>query len=108
MIFLAKIIGERTADMRATLIVAGLEAALFAFWIGSFVAGGTLGTPHQHWYVEFPLVFLLLPVGALVYAVKTGRSKDDVTLGVYALWILLLGGNLLAFFVYGMFSGGGV
>jgi uncharacterized membrane protein len=94
--------------MRVTLALAGVEAALAIFWIASFALGGAIGSPHQQWYVEFPTLFLVLPAGSAIIAVRTGNVPDDRRFGVQVVLIGLLVCNLLAFGFYGLMSGGGV
>ena len=94
--------------MRATLAAAGVEIALVALWIASFVQAGDMGTPHQPWYVELPLLFLVFPIGVIAAALKIGRSSDGWRFGAYLVMACLLAANLAAFCLYGAVSGGGV
>jgi hypothetical protein len=95
--------------MRMTVAIAAAEAILVFLWIASFVHGGAIGSSHQYWYVEIPIVFLVVPfVATTVSVVKTRRMGVEGRTGFNFLLILLLLANLIAFFVYGLLSGGGV
>jgi hypothetical protein len=95
--------------MRIFLIAAaGLEAVLVALWIGSFVVSGVIGTDHQFWYVELPLVFVALPAGLATAVVLMGNRTDGRRDWAFPLGGLALVANLLAFIGYAAMSGGGV
>jgi hypothetical protein len=94
----------------ATILAAGLEAALVLLWVGGFAAGEGPSSPHFYWYVELPLVFLVAPALVIVasrYLLKPTFSPDAGCLIGWALWVLL-GINFAAFAGYAMLSGGGV
>ena len=102
--------GVRGADvMRWVLAVAaGVELTLVGLWIVSFVGGGAVGSTHQQWYVELPLLFLLIPAASAAFAALARRISPNVRSGVSLFLLMLLGLNLCAFVVYVGLSGGGV
>ena len=92
--------------MRALPIIAAIEAALVLLWVLEF--RDTIGTPHQHWYVEVPIFFLVTPMVTAVAWRRVARIEGDVgCLAAYGLG-LLLAANLLGFVGYAMLSGGGI
>jgi uncharacterized membrane protein YhaH (DUF805 family) len=94
--------------MRVTIAISMVEAVLVSIWITSFICGGDLGSSHQHWYLEIPLLFLITPVTSIALAVMVRKAGDSSRSGVYFLLPCLLAANLIAFCGYGVMSGGGV
>jgi NADH:ubiquinone oxidoreductase subunit 3 (subunit A) len=92
--------------MRVIYWMAGVEAVLVAAWIGSFASA--VGTQHQHWYVEIPLVFLVLPAASVIISAWIGKIRKNLRSGIVTVLGLLLFCNFLAFGFYGALSGGGV
>ena len=90
-----------------TFAIAAVEAAFVGLWISTF-ARTAIGTPHQHWYVELPLVFFAAPVGASVATMLTERVLVGLRMGALCLAFLMLAGNLCALLAYVALSGGGV
>ena len=86
--------------------VAGIEALIVGAWIGSFASA--VGTPHQVWYVEVPVGFLILPVISTIISAWISKARDGLRGGVGATLGLLLTCNLVAFGFYGAMSGGGI
>jgi len=94
--------------MRITVISATLESALVLLWIMSFVRSGAVGSPHQHWYVELPSLFLLVPIATAIVAIGIRKREEDWRLGIFTFLLILLAANLVGFGVYAVLSGGGV
>lgn len=94
--------------MRVTVAIAIVEAALVSLWITLFIRGGAIGSSHQHWYVEVPLLFLIVPATTTAFAIMIRKSGGEWRSGLYLLFIFLLAANLIAFCAYGVMSGGGV
>ena len=94
--------------MRVTIAISIVEAVLVSIWITLFIRGGVIGSSHQHWYVEIPLLFLIIPITSIALAVMVRKVGDSWRSGVYFLLLFLLAANLIAFCGYGVMSGGGV
>jgi hypothetical protein len=94
--------------MRVAIAAAAFEAVLVLLWIACFVDGGVIGSPHQFWYAEFPLVFLAIPLLVAGVAIKIGSGEDGWHELAYFVLALLLLGNVIAFLAYATLSGGGV
>jgi hypothetical protein len=92
--------------MRIILPVAGLEIALVALWVFAFK--NTIGTPHQHWYVQLPLLFLIVPTAAVLISRTFHRViRGSMPIASWALFIILIS-NLVGFAFFCLMSGGGV
>jgi hypothetical protein len=95
--------------MRTTLIAAAIEILLVACWVSSFALNGrTLRSPHQGWYVELPLLFIVLPVVAIIVVALGGRVDLKLRFSAYVLIVSLLAVNFFALLFYLAMSGGGV
>jgi hypothetical protein len=95
--------------MLTIIAVAGIEIILVACWIGAFALdGGTLGSPHQAWYVEIPLMFIVLPVVAITAVNLARQANADQRFLVHFLFVGSLVLNMFAFLFYIAMSGGGV
>jgi hypothetical protein len=95
--------------MLTTLIAAAIEILLVACWVCSFALDGrTLRSPHQGWYVELPLLFIVLPVVSMVVVALGGRIDLSLRFRVHVLTVSLLAINFFAFLFYLAMSGGGV
>lgn len=92
--------------MRMILPVAGLEIVLVALWVFAFK--NTIGTPHEHWYVELPLLFLIVPTAAILISRSFRRViRGSMPIASWALFVILIS-NLVGFAFFCLLSGGGV
>lgn len=90
---------------RTAMAVAAIEALLTLLWIGGFASGGSGSSDSFRWYVELPLVFLVVPI--LVMAGSRFHLATATSDWGCLTW-LLLGINIAVFATYAMMAGGGV
>lgn len=94
----------------AIIIFAGFDIVIVMLWVIGFAAGGPLSAIHRFWYVELPLLFLVVPVLSLTIelALKGRRIRPGWREFLDWLLVLPLLVNLLGFVGYAFMSGGGM
>ena len=93
--------------MRLSNIAATINASIVLLWLLS--TSDTIGTPHEQFYFDLPIAFLIVPVAVVAFNYWLRRrvpaSLDELASGLLGIAIVA---NLCGFGWYAMMSGGGV